>query len=1217
MKKLLFAFCLLPVLALGQTTTKNYIKTLVYRTETDISDPTKAQANVTYYDGIGRPMQNVVGKATPESMDIVTAIEYDGFGRQGKGYLPYAAATSDLSFTDEAPAKTIAFYSALYPTTTNPYSETFYDQSPLNKILKQAAPGTEWSGHSGDDNDNTIKFVYTANKESDAIWELHATATWNTATKVFDILLQRTGSYAAGELYKTITQNENKSGSVYTGTDVSLKINTIEEYTNKEGQLVLKRTFDTTGIPLNTYYVYDQFGYLSYVLPPETGGAFVEDMCFQYKYDKRNRLVEKRVPGKNWEFIVYDAQDRPVATGPTLSPFGGTATGWIMTMYDAFGRVAYTGWYSGATVGTSADRNTMQNNLFPAVIARSSAPITIDNIQVKYTAVTGFSGMKLLTVSYYDNYSFPGAPTPPTSIENQSVLASVKGLTTARWTRVLTTPYETYGELSYTFYDLKGRAIRTVLNNHLGGYTISDTKLDFAGKSISNVTKHKRNSSALEIKINEGFSYSNQDRLLTVTHGINDTSIPQVLSSNLYNSMGQLVSKSVGSARQFTNLQQINYKYNIRGWLTDINNVDDLTEGPGGKNDFFALRLSYASIGNNVNGQVSPLYNGNISECQWISASDDILRKYSYKYDVLGRLNNAYYQKPGQAVIQNGSYNESASYDRNGNITSLTRTGGFDDPSTVINIDNLTYSYALGTNKLTKVVDSSDSPQGFKDINVADSDDYTYDLSGNLTTDRNKGIVKILYNHLGLPTAISFDNTETKKIKYVYNAAGTKVKKTIIDGATTVNIDYLSGFQYKDEVLQFFPTAEGYVEHTPSSTAGQPGSFNYVYQYKDHQGNVRMAFAYTSSGAGKIILKGQNNYYPFGLKHLNYNMEYLEFQEIEDEIVLYPPLSTSGKLKNRYNYNGKEFEDYLGLNVAEMDYRQYDPALGRFGVVDPLATATPDQSPYHFAFNNPVYFSDPTGLQGDGNIFRDLLDKSGDGATFWQNNNDGSFSSSNLLYDLASRSFYNTAESSETLPRLEVNYSRARWDNGGAGLLAQFEYHVYSHGSKYGYWREDESRRYWDDAQETLDYLGAVPVAGEPIDFVNAVISTARGNYGSAALSLAAVVPVAGWAATAVKIQKHHIIPKAVYRDAAKAIQNAIELNGGFNLKKIPFPFHGNHPQYNIFVTNQLNNLKDISPGSIQNLQKDLNSLINTAYDNYKATGGAENLNEFFRKLNP
>ena len=86
------------------------------------------------------------------------------------------------------------------------------------------------------------------------------------------------------------------------------------------------------------------------------------------------------------------------------------------------------------------------------------------------------------------------------------------------------------------------------------------------------------------------------------------------------------------------------------------------------------------------------------------------------------------------------------------------------------------------------------------------------------------------------------------KINYLYNAAGVKVKKVVTDGTKVVSIDYLNGFQYKNGVLQFFPTAEGYVDYTPPGAGSSltMGIYNYVYQYKDHLGNVRMNYTYAA-----------------------------------------------------------------------------------------------------------------------------------------------------------------------------------------------------------------------------------------------------------------------------------------------------------------------------------------------------------------------------------
>src|SRR5690554_4732114 len=64
----------------------------------------------------------------------------------------------------------------------------------------------------------------------------------------------------------------------------------------------------------------------------------------------------------------------------------------------------------------------------------------------------------------------------------------------------------------------------------------------------------------------------------------------------------------------------------------------------------------------------------------------------------------------------------------------------------------------------------------------------------------------------------------------------------------------------------------------------------------------------------------------------------------------------------KYKFLNKEYEDSFGLNVTETDFRQYDAAIGRFNVMDMLSELAPNQTPYRYGFNNPVFFSDPTGL---------------------------------------------------------------------------------------------------------------------------------------------------------------------------------------------------------------------------------------------------------------
>ena len=105
-----------------------------------------------------------------------------------------------------------------------------------------------------------------------------------------------------------------------------------------------------------------------------------------------------------------------------------------------------------------------------------------------------------------------------------------------------------------------------------------------------------------------------------------------------------------------------------------------------------------------------PLFNGNISETLWRTASDNVLRKYAYGYDELNRLTNATYLKPDGVPVPN-SYGESLSYDKNGNIKTLDRYGEFDDGVVALKIDDLDYHYEPSSNRLARVTDATNKPQ--------------------------------------------------------------------------------------------------------------------------------------------------------------------------------------------------------------------------------------------------------------------------------------------------------------------------------------------------------------------------------------------------------------------------------------------------------------------------------------------------------------------------
>ena len=256
-------------------------------------------------------------------------------------------------------------------------------------------------------------------------------------------------------------------------------------------------------------------------------------------------------------------------------------------------------------------------------------------------------------------------------------------------------------------------------------------------------------------------------------------------------------------------------------------------------------------------------------------------------------------------------------------------------------------------NQLKKVRDLAYKPAGFNNGSSGTGEDYAYDENGNVTKDANKNISEISFNYLNLPETITVTNTG--KITFVYSASGKKQKKIIENSnSATQETAYAGKFIYTKEnnsldyELTFFSTSQGYVEP-------KANGFQFVYQYKDHQGNIKVSYA-DINGDGQIntdtsdpyceIVQAKN-YYPFGLDH-NYGVN--------------SPMSLITQRNHKYAYNGQEQLEDLGVNVTEMTWRQYDNALGRFHGVDALAASTPHVSPYHFAGNNPIVFADPSGL---------------------------------------------------------------------------------------------------------------------------------------------------------------------------------------------------------------------------------------------------------------
>jgi RHS repeat-associated protein len=538
------------------------------------------------------------------------------------------------------------------------------------------------------------------------------------------------------------------------------------------------------------------------------------------------------------------------------------------------------------------------------------------------------TGEEILTVTYYDNYDFDSLNlitnfsstinfegNDPNSLVNYAV----KGLVTGSLVKVL-------GEEKYlmtaTYYDDKYRIIREFRENIFGGNEVTLNKYDFIGNILrSKHVIYKFHNTHSPVIINRWNDYDHANRPRDIYHEIVGKD-PVHMAKMSYNELGQIKTKQLHETSNGEYLQDIDYTYNIRGWLTDINDPETTSD------DLFALSLQY----NDTTGVRSlgalPMYNGNISGMRW---RQDTVRGYGFQYDRLNRLTASVYgQGPGLDQLK-GKYNESVeSYDLNGNILQLHRAGE-ENGTDYSNYDNLEYSY-IG-NMLMSVRDQGIDTIGF--IDGYDSEtipDYTYDSNGNLKKDLNKGITDIKYNYLNLPSEVIKDATH--KVMYTYDATGVKLKKRLMNSMDTITDIYYSGIcEYIDTNLVLIQFDEGVINVAD-------GIYNYEYFLKDHLGNIRASFEPEGNGLTPMQTV---DYYPFGMLSLK----------------------RANSSNNRYLYNGKELQEdnFGGVSLEWYDYgaRFYDPQIGRWHVMDPKGEQYYSNSPYHFCANNPLIFVDPDG----------------------------------------------------------------------------------------------------------------------------------------------------------------------------------------------------------------------------------------------------------------
>jgi RHS repeat-associated protein len=940
--------------------TKNFVLTRTYKQKTkdvNTGDTKTASINVVYLDGFGRPTQANGIQMNPGGKDIVRYVEYDNMGRTPTGFLPFINLTAGANGTFLSTAKALqaSFYSTANSDNNTvkdpkPWSNTTFETNPFGRSVEIRTAGQNY------ENFPTL-IDYKFSKQGNA--------TPNGLTGIVDESdIQRYSYY--GNYDPTDYSNlrkiklEGKYGSnMMTVVEVTQKdkdangneINRkVKQYRDFEGRNILTRTWDGAKW-LETYYVYDELNQVRAVLSPKLTSQYksttavidfatgadltnLNELAHLYMYDEIGRLIIKKETGIEEKQYIYDSYDRLVFSQDANQRTRGV---WGYADYDALNRVVVTGeavLTANLNVSVSAglrNRTSYQiaTNSFSRYTTKSGSGYAAIN-----TTTSGLTATKTeLTKVFYDDYSFtlPTGATAPSG-----ALANPRGFVTGTHVKVL-------GEDTWlkevTYYDNDYHAIKTYQDLYglpaaaSGGQVVEVSTNNynslFHGQIASQVTEHTNLMNNATPIITKKFCYDHEERLKTIIYkisdGPNDKEAKEVIgAAYVYNDLGQVVLKSMHQTATMKDPAfYVGYSHHLHGMIKSISNR------------LFEQQIYYDT---RKDGSLGYL-NGNVSELfhRFDDKTDSDLRGQKFAYDLLNRLTGNSNTTNSGDGYKPWNNKETMSYDPNGNILTLQRSkDGFGQ------IDDLGYTYRNSGNVVSSITDMSNNPQGFR---TRTSNAYTFDANGNLLTDGNKGInSNILYNYLNLPTQITIPdaNGVGKTLNYTYDATGQKLAMLV--SGTTDRTLYTGEIEYNNQALVTRI-------HTPMGYASRDadGLWQYTYNLKDYQGNVRVTAKYDPDT--KLAVTTQKT----------------------DFFALGAPIRYDSENFNRYLYQDKEQQPYS--EFFDFGWRQYDPLVGRWFNNDP-ADQFASISPYAYVRNNPLMYGDPDGafsLQGLWNGVKDLV----------------------------------------------------------------------------------------------------------------------------------------------------------------------------------------------------------------------------------------------------
>ena len=505
---MLLLLCALTISSKAQSPTQNYVMS---KEVLDVGG-THAITTVTYYDGLGNPVETATNGLGGTGKYAYTLQEHDALGREKQSWLP-GTAQSGCSFVSpsELSSSLIAFHND-----QNPYSLNRYDV--LDRQISTLGAGESW--HKAK---KSVNQRYSSN-ESNSVKRYQVSGSGT---------LEENGYYAA------------KSLSMLEETDEDGK--TKQTFSDLFGHKVLERRDGNN----DTYYIYDNIGRLRYVLSPSYQEySDLQKFGYEYRYDKYGRCVWKRLPGCEYQQMWYDAADNLMFSQDGEQRKKGL---FVFYLYDKMKREVL--------MGTTTSMNASCTSALATYGELSSG---LCNSGYTPLGNLGLRNEQLLSAKYYDSYSFLNRQMVK-KLTSKSLSAKTSGLQESynigSQTGIVTR--NTDGDLlaSVSYHDLRGLVVESMQIKPDEVFLRQSIKYSFTRKPIE--VKAELTKGDMTKNVTQLYVYNpNNDKIETMTIQVGN--VTRTVASYSYDDIGRLV-----SVNRSGNAGSVHYAYNIRNWLKE------------------------------------------------------------------------------------------------------------------------------------------------------------------------------------------------------------------------------------------------------------------------------------------------------------------------------------------------------------------------------------------------------------------------------------------------------------------------------------------------------------------------------------------------------------------------------------------------------------------------------------------------------------------------